>query len=128
MTYEEVAEKMMNTADRGLIAFARTDDGIIVSMDTDNQIKNIYNITLKKSYGGHDEMIGKIYGVWSKALPDTLQKIDEKKIRIIIDPETIGSNSSKANLQNVLNILDGKHSQLTIFDICDIDGSVVDES
>ena len=109
MTYEEVAEKMMHTADKGLIAFAKTDDGINVLMDTDNQIKNIYNITLTKSYGGKDEMIGKIYGVWNKALPDTLQKIDEKKIGIIIDPDVIGSNSSKANLQNVLNIIDAKY-------------------
>jgi hypothetical protein len=124
MTYEEVAEKMMQTANRGLIAFAKTDDGITVSMNTDNQIKNIYNITLTKSYDGQDEMIGKIYGVWNKALPDTLQKIDEKKIRIIIDPDTIGSNSSKANLQNVLNILDGRHSQLSFFDF---EGSVEDD-
>ena len=124
MTYEEVAEKMMYTADKGLIAFAKTDDGITVSMNTDNQIKNIYNLTITKNYNGNNEMIGKIFGVWSKALPDTLQKIDEKKIRIIIDPDTIGSNSSKANLQNVLNIIDAKYSQLSFFDF---EGSVEDD-
>ena len=122
MTYEEVAEKLLETTKKGLIAFAKTEDNITVQICNDSFIKNIYNITITKNYNGSDEFIGKIYGVWGKSLPETLQKIDEKKIRITIDPDAFGTGSSKANLQNILNILDEKHSQLSLIrsDLCEV--------
>lgn len=116
-SYEEIAEQLIcvvNSGVSGKEAVAHTNDGLIVKVAQEPKIKDIYNISISKFFEEEEKFIGKIYGVWEKALPSILKKIDKKTANVITNPTLLGSE--KSTMADVINKLyDDKYS-ISFFD------------